>query len=102
MPLAHEDPVPSLPEGIARIVIQDIFQAALPGIIDPAEIEGGEDIGYREGSAGMSHLCLRDVIHRQIPDLSSDPLQTKFFTDFFKNGSLLFHVNKYPMPGGQP
>ncbi len=75
MPLAHEDPVPSLPKRIARIVRQDILQTALPGIIDPAKVEGGKDIGYREGSAGMSRLCFRDVIHRQIPDLCCDPLK---------------------------
>src|SRR4030067_2616797 len=93
MPLAHDHPVPSLPEGIAWIVIQDILQAPLVGIIDPAKVEGGEDIGYREGSAGMSHLCLRDVIHRPISNLGGDVFQAKLLSNLFENSSLFLHLN---------
>ncbi len=44
MSLAHDDPVTSLPEGIAGIVIQDVLQPAPAAVVDPSEIETGQDI----------------------------------------------------------
>jgi hypothetical protein len=84
MPLAHKDPVPSLPEGIARVIIQYLLQAALLQIINFAEIKGCEDIGNGKGATGMSGLRLRNVIHGHIPDLGSDPLQAKFLSNLFE------------------